>query len=278
MSTTMQVLIFLTALAGTSLSTSALASTCRDLPDHAELRRVLLEVDRVDVNDPAGSGGLEILRVWATLVDTSGRVCAVASTEEGDDLSVSAELAHRIFSAHKANTATAFSNLRFGTASGQLYTQALPGGTLYGATLPFLINLSAGDERKFGTAQDPMVGKRVGGFSALAGGLALYNSDKVKVGAIGVSGQSRCTDHLIAWKVRNKLANGAFVNTNVPSGFSPTGTDALVLDVTPDPTGSGGPGHSPSGLGHPTTFCPNLPTREQAGDAILFLAPNLPKR
>lgn len=115
-----------------------------------------------------------------------------------------------------------------------------------------------------------MVGKRVGGFNVLGGGLALYNSAKIKVGAIGVSGQSRCTDHLIAWKVRNKLANGAFVNTNVPFGFSPTGTDALVLDFIPDPTGSGGPGHSPSLVGHPSLTCLNPPTKEQAGDAILF--------
>lgn len=267
MNKAMRVLLSLTALAGTSLSTSALAtssSTCKDLPNHTELRNVLLDVK----NDPAGNGGVDILGVWATLVDTSGIVCAVVSSEDGD-LSVNGELAHRIFSAHKANTATSFSNSKAATASGQLYAQALPGGTLYNVTLTPL-DLNAGNVRRFGTARDPMIGKRVGGFSALAGGLALYNSAKRKVGAIGVSGQSRCTDHLIAWKVRNKLADGAFVNTNIPFGFSPTGTDALVLDVTPDPTGSGGPGHSPSGLGHPDLFCPNLPTKEQAGDAILF--------
>lgn len=268
MNKTMRVLISLTALAGTSLSTSVLAtrsSRCEDLPNNTELRNVLLEV----TNDPAGNGGVPILGVWAALVDTTGTVCAVVSSEEGD-LSVNSELAHRIFSVQKANTSNAFSNSKSTTASGQLYTQSLPGGTLYGAMLNTPINVNAGDVTKFGTVKDPIIGKRVGGYNAWAGGLGLYNSAKIKVGAIGVSGQSRCTDHLIAWKVRNKLANGAFVNTNIPFGFSPTGTDALVLDVIPDPTGSGGPGHSPSGLGHPSSFCPNLPTPEQAGDAILF--------
>jgi len=272
MNKTTRVLISLTVLAGTLLSTSALAAQpgrCGNLPSNTELRNVLLEVVNVPFDDPAGSGGLPILGVWAALVDTTGTVCAVVSSEEGD-LSVNSELAHRILAVQKANTSNAFSNSRTTTASGQLYTQSLPGGTLYGVMLNSPIDAHTGPVSRFGTARDPIIGKRIGGYSPLAGGLGLYNSARRKVGAIGVSGQSRCTDHLIAWKVRNKLANGAFVNTNIPLGFSPTGTDALVLDVIPDPTGSGGPGRSPSGLGHPSSFCPNLPTPEQAGDAILF--------
>jgi uncharacterized protein GlcG (DUF336 family) len=257
--------ITLMAAASTSFSVSASERSCKDLPSNVELRKVLLQVK----NDPAGNGGVNVLGLWATIMDTTGTVCAVVSTEEGD-LSVNAELAHRIFSAQKANTANAFSNSKAATASGQLYTQALPGGTLYNANLNSRVEMNSGDPSRFGTVRDPMVGKRVGGFNAWGGGLALYDSNKNKVGALGVSGQSRCSDHLIAWKVRNTLANGAYIWTNVPFGFSSAGTDALVLDVIPDPTGSGGPGHSPSGLGHPSSFCPNLPTPEQAGPAFVY--------
>ncbi len=161
MNTSMRVLISLTALAGMSLSTSVLAtrpSRCGDLPNNTELRNVLLEVK----NDPVGNGGVPILGVWAALVDTTGAVCAVVSSEEGD-LSVNSELAHRIFAIQKANTSNAFSNSRSATASGQLYTQSLPGGTLYGAMLNTAINFNAGNVAKFGTAKDPLIGKRIGG-------------------------------------------------------------------------------------------------------------------
>lgn len=90
-----------------------LAHRGRAIKDALESRASLLEVK----NDPAGNGGVDFLGVWATLVDSSGRVCAVVSSDDGD-LSVNSELAHRIFSAHKANSANSFSNSRFTTPSG----------------------------------------------------------------------------------------------------------------------------------------------------------------
>jgi hypothetical protein len=201
----------------------------------------------MEVKAANDSGGVGMLGMWAVLVDTSGVVCAVANTEEGN-LSVNAELAHRILAAHKANTSNIFSNNKATTASGQLYTQSLPGGTLYNVNLDSKVDPYSGNVRNFGTLKDPLIGKRIGGFSSLAGGLGLYDAKKTKVGAIGVSGNSRCTDHLVAWKIRDKLAGGAYVSSNIPGGFSPLGNDALVLDVSPDPTGSGGPGYSPRGL------------------------------
>jgi hypothetical protein len=45
------------------------------------------------------------------------------------------------------------------------------------------------------------------------GGLALYKKG-VKVGAIGVSGDTSCTDHATAWKLRALLGFD-----NVPAGF-----------------------------------------------------------
>ena len=44
-------------------------------------------------------------------------------------------------------------------------------------------------------------GKRVGGINVFGGGLTLYRNRK-KVGAIGVSGGTSCTDHVVAGKVR----------------------------------------------------------------------------
>ena len=36
-------------------------------------------------------------------------------------------------------------------------------------------------------------------------GLALYNASRVLVGAIGVSGDTSCADHNIAWRTRHNL-------------------------------------------------------------------------
>jgi uncharacterized protein GlcG (DUF336 family) len=61
---------------------------------------------------------------------------------------------------------------------------------------------------------DPATGTHVGGVSPFGGGLALYNSQGIKVGAIGVSGDTPCTDHAIAWRLRTAMALN-----NVPTGF-----------------------------------------------------------
>jgi hypothetical protein len=50
-----------------------------------------------------------------------------------------------------------------------------------------------------------MVGSKIGGVNVFGGGLALYNADHVLVGAIGVSGDTSCADHNIAWRTRHAL-------------------------------------------------------------------------
>jgi hypothetical protein len=72
-----------------------------------------------------------------------------------------------------------------------------------------------------------MVGKRVGGVNVFGGGLALYNKKGVLVGAIGVSGDSSCADHNIAWKTRDALKLDY-----LPGGVSATGDDNINYDQT----------------------------------------------
>ncbi len=49
-----------------------------------------------------------------------------------------------------------------------------------------------------------MVGQRIGGINVFGGGLAVYKGG-IRVGGLGVSGDTSCTDHLIAWRTRNAL-------------------------------------------------------------------------
>jgi hypothetical protein len=51
-----------------------------------------------------------------------------------------------------------------------------------------------------------MVGSRIGGVNVFGGGLALYNARRKVVGALGVSGDTSCADHMIDWRLRNRLS------------------------------------------------------------------------
>ena len=96
-----------------------------------------------------------------------------------------------------------------------------------------------------GLATDQMRGKKIGGVNVFGGGLALYNSNGTLLGAIGVSGDSSCADHNIAWRTRNNLGLDY-----VPAGVSgdPARPDNIVYDIFDD--GGSNP-ESAGGFGHP---------------------------
>jgi hypothetical protein len=124
-----------------------------------------------------------------------------------------------------------------------LFAVTQPGNSLYGLQHSNPVDTAVaygGDSTVIGTASDPMVGLKIGGVNVFGGGLALYNSDGKLIGGIGVSGDSSCADHNIAWKVRHALELDY-----VPGGVSGTGDDNIVNDLTD--------GRSAGGWGHPTT-------------------------
>jgi hypothetical protein len=130
-----------------------------------------------------------------------------------------------------------------------LYSAVQPGGSLYGLQHSNPVDTTVayrGPATDFGTASDPMVTRRIGGVNVFGGGLALYNSAHVLVGAIGVSGDSSCADHNIAWRTRHGLGLD-----HVPGGVSgdPTRPDNIVYDITPQLGQQ--EGVSASGWGHP---------------------------
>jgi hypothetical protein len=69
-----------------------------------------------------------------------------------------------------------------------------------------------------------MIGRRIGGVNVFGGGLALYSSDGRLLGGLGVSGDTSCTDHIIAWKLRHALNLD-----NVPAGpDADSNTDNII--------------------------------------------------
>jgi uncharacterized protein GlcG (DUF336 family) len=153
------------------------------------------------------NGGLS-LNMWATFVDETGKVCAVVNTGVKGTLAGNSQwLGSRVISAQKANTGNAFSLNGLAISSGALYAAVQPGGSLYGLQESNPVDAEAaykGLPINFGKANDPLVGSRVGGINVFGGGLPLYKNG-VKVGGLGVSGDTSCTDHAFVWKMRQIL-------------------------------------------------------------------------
>jgi hypothetical protein len=81
----------------------------------------------------------------------------------------------------------------------------------------------AGPVSAYGKHNDPMIGKRIGGINVFGGGLALYSPSGTLLGGLGVSGDTSCSDHIIAWKLRHALNLD-----NVPNGPA-GGTDNIIF-------------------------------------------------
>jgi uncharacterized protein GlcG (DUF336 family) len=200
-----------------SSDVSALTSTgaCAGLPGHGALRDALAQARGQD------NGGFD-LDMWGAVVNRDGVVCAVAftGTDRGKQWPGS-----RVIAAQKANTANAFSLPNLSLSTANLWAAVQPGGSLYGLQHSNPVNTDAayeGPASEFGQDDDPMVGQRIGGVNVFGGGLALYTSRKQLIGAIGVSGDTSCADHNIAWRTRARLGLDF-----VPGGVSVKGDDNI---------------------------------------------------
>jgi uncharacterized protein GlcG (DUF336 family) len=231
-------LLALTACSGDANAPSA-NSAPHDLkqvlPSPADLRQTLQDI----VKEQNGGLGNQM---WASIVDRDGFVLEVifSGDNRGDEWPGS-----RVIAAQKANTANAFSLENLALSSANLYAAVQPGGSLFGLQESNPVDPAtayAGNPALYGTAQDPMTGKRIGGINVFAGGLALYSTDGTLLGGLGLSGDTSCTDHIIAWKLRH-----AINLDNVPAGVADGGKDDnIIFDFVN--------GVSQSGFGHPTCF------------------------
>jgi uncharacterized protein GlcG (DUF336 family) len=205
------------------------ANGCGSLPTQSQLKAALSAAVATETS------GFN-LQMWATIVDRDGIVCAVAFS--GEDRGAQWP-GSRVISAQKANTANAFSLNGLALSTGNLYSavqgtsEASPlGGSLYGLQFSNPVDTSvaySGNQAAVGTKNDPMVGKRIGGVNVFGGGLALYSSAKKVIGAVGLSGDTSCADHNIAWRVRNNLGLDNLAGIGGVSGDT-TRPDNIVFD------------------------------------------------
>ncbi len=243
-----------------------LAHECDGLPSHRDLTDALK--DSVFPTSGNDNGGFN-LNMWATVVNRDGMVCAV--TRSGDDRGDQWP-GSRVISAQKANTANSFSLPGLALSTDNLWAATQPGGSLFGLQFSNPVDTavayggpdhSGGNARRYGKRNDPLVGKFIGGVNVFGGGLALYESYGTLLGAVGVSGDSSCADHNIAWRVRDQLGLDF-----VPAGVG-VPKDNIIFDVADDDHGNP---KSAGGFGHPE--CTGEPGDNAADNtAIVALCP-----
>ena len=151
-------------------------------------------------------------------------------------------------------------------STANLFSAVQPGGSLFGLQESNPVSTAVaygGNSADYGEPNDPMVGNKIGGVNVFGGGLALYNASKVLIGGLGVSGDSSCADHNIAWRTRRNLSLSF-----VPGGVSGDASrpDNIVFDITNAP--GLGIGVSAGGWGHPacsaaaTAIAAGLPVKQ----------------
>ena len=186
------------------------------LPSHNDLRAALQDV----VAEQNGGLGFEM---WATILDRDGKVVDVVFSGEnrGDQWPGS-----RVISAQKANTANAFSLPRASRCRPRTSSRRCsPAGacSAFRRATRWTRRRVCRPASNYGKANDPMVGRRIGGINVFGGGLALYAPSGTLLGGLGVSGDTSCSDHIIAWKLRFALNLD-----NVPNGPA-AGTDNIIF-------------------------------------------------
>src|SRR5258708_6369193 len=222
--------------------------SCVGLPSQSALEVAL---DAATMTEASGLNN----QMWATIVDRDGVVCAVAFSGANRGAQWPGS---RVISAQKANTANAFSldsssspDNNSGHANGlalstaNLYSAVQPGGTLFGLQFSNPVDPAVaykGPSIHYGAANDPMVGRKIGGVNVFGGGLGLYATGEKLIGGLGVSGDTSCSDHYIAWRIRNALGLDHLSGVGGVSG-DVTRPDNIVFDITG--------GVSAGGFGHP---------------------------
>jgi uncharacterized protein GlcG (DUF336 family) len=144
---------------------------------------------------------------WAVVVNRAGVVCAVAysGSKVTDQWLLSRQIA-----AAKAFTSNGLSLNGGPVSTAMLYPWVQPGAApnplfgLAGGNPVDAEKAYAGSANLYGTSNDPMIGKRVGGTITFGGGLGLY-SGSTAIGGLGLSGDTACADHSTAWRLRDLL-------------------------------------------------------------------------
>ena len=168
-------------------------ANCSGLPTAAELKTNLVAAP---AHGGEAGGLFHGTRMWVAVVNRDGKLCAVANSQ--DDPTQVWPGSQSIAKA-KAYTANAFSLDTLPLSTAELYTFTQPGHSLWslGQANPFDPQALAPTGTQGGGEN-----QITGGMIFFGGGVPIYKNGKI-IGGLGVSGDTSCTDHEIAKRVRD---------------------------------------------------------------------------
>ncbi|MDB5092729.1 MAG: hypothetical protein JWO85_830 [Candidatus Eremiobacteraeota bacterium] len=150
------------------------------------------------------NGGLfQPSQMWSAVVDRDGKVCSVLAN------SLDAWPGSRAIALAKAFTANGFSNHVLAFSTTMLYQATQPGGSLWGLNESNPFNPAA-------LQTNALTNAIVGGIITFGGGVALYSGGAV-IGGLGLSGDTSCADHVIAYRMRKRAHLDGIPTGKVPS-------------------------------------------------------------
>jgi uncharacterized protein GlcG (DUF336 family) len=212
-----------TLLIGETKLSAAAQGRCHGLPDETALKELLTAAPAAG----GDAGGLfHGTRMWGAVVNRSGELCAYAtSTPDPSQVWPGSQAIAKA----KAYTANAFSLDALALSTAQLYTFTQPGHSLWS------LGQSTSFEPKFLAPPSGQGGGReqiTGGLIFFGGGVPLYNSEGKIIGGVGISGDTSCTDHEIAKRVRD-LASLNPVGGPLADDISYSSTDGASVFTHP---------------------------------------------
>lgn len=236
-------------LAGTILCAASVPAFAEEGMKGCLLGSGAIPAVQAALNEVVGSGNGGIFTpnmMWAAVVDRNGVLCGTAKV--GD-----AWPGSRAIAIAKAETANDFSNGKLALSTANLYAATQPGGSLYGLNNsnpfnPFFNAITT--DNSMGLARGSGVGFNPGGIITFGGGVALYNESNEVIGGLGVSGDTACADHAIAYAMRILLKLN-----NIPSGVGLNGTDNILYAPS---------GTTPTGFQHPHCGASDIVPKEGA--------------
>jgi uncharacterized protein GlcG (DUF336 family) len=217
------------AAAALSISTPALADGDCNIPD-GTVKNLQAKLAAV-VNLPDANGGLfKPNRMWSAVVDRQGILCSVVRSDPD------AWPGSRSIAIAKASTANDFSNNKTALSTANLYSFTQPANTAVATTFPAGSLYGLNNSNPFNPEFQPQgtgVGSVPGGIITFGGGVPLYMGGQV-IGGLGVSGDTACADHAIAFRMRRLAGLDA----------TPSSDNIVYL----------GAGELPHDVGHPHCF------------------------
>jgi uncharacterized protein GlcG (DUF336 family) len=164
------------------------------------VQNVQAKLATVVMSSDANGGLFSPNKMWSAIVDRQGVLCSVIRSNP-DAWPGSREIAIA-----KAGTANDFSSSKLALSTANLYSFAQPANTNTAvSTFPAGSLFGLNNSNPFNPAfnqQGTGIGQVPGGIITFGGGVALYQNGKV-IGGLGVSGDTACADHAIAYRMRH---------------------------------------------------------------------------